>query len=79
MLSFHPLIGSLSERKTEELESKVVELTNKYGMTTNPSIREQIIVILNSYRDELSLRRAKELASMEDSAKVRFNDLINVE
>lgn len=79
MLSFHPLIGSLSERKTEELESKVVELTNKYGMTTNPSIREQIVVILNSYRDELSLRRAKELASMEDSAKVRFNDLINVE
>jgi hypothetical protein len=57
----------------------VAELTNKYGMTTNPSIREQIVVILNSHRDELSLRRAKELASMEDSAKVRFNDLINVE
>lgn len=79
MIAFHPLIGDVSAMKTETIEAKVNDITAKYFMTTNHYAREQMVALLDGYKRELSERRTKELASMEDSAKVNFGDLINVD
>ena len=44
----HPLVGSLSEVKTTELENKITDLTKKYFMTNNMEARHQISMVLDS-------------------------------
>ena len=72
----HPLVGSLSEMKVNELESKITDLTKKYFMTGNMDARHQISMVLDSYKSELNRRQDDALKKvMEDK---RLDKLIKV-
>jgi hypothetical protein len=57
----HPLVGSLSDLKTPELESKITDLTKKYFMTGNMDAQHQISMVLESYKSELNRRHQEAL------------------
>lgn len=53
----HPLVHDLDQLKDSELENKISDLTRKYFATPNFEVKNQISMILDSYRDELSRRQ----------------------
>lgn len=74
----HPLIQNLSALKDSEIEFKVNDLTKKYFMTSNYEIRSQISVILETYKEELSVRRQRELERMANERNKDLDKLINI-
>lgn len=74
----HPLIGDLSSLKDLEVENKINELSRKYFMTPNPMLREQIVLTLNDYKEELAKRRSKELDKMMTNQGKDIDKLIKV-
>jgi ribonuclease D len=60
----HPLIGDLKEVKDADLEAKIGDLTKKYFMTGNPEIRQQMVLVLNSLKEELARRQQEALAKI---------------
>lgn len=66
----HPLIGNLESLKDSDVQNKINELTKKYFLTANIQLRSQIATILDVYREELSMRRSRELQKgLEDRNK----------
>lgn len=76
---FHPLIDDLSHLKDSELESKISELTKKYFKSTNPHVRHEIALYLDSYNDELNTRRQKAWKEAYDKRDTDLDNLINVD
>jgi hypothetical protein len=74
----HPLVINLAEFKTNEIESKIADLSKKYFMTSNPGIQTQIISILEVYQEELSIRRKAEWDLAVESRNKGLDKLINV-
>jgi hypothetical protein len=74
----HPLSGTLDHLKDNELESKVSDLTKKYFMTYNTEIKHQISMLLETYREELSVRRQRAIKQMMDSRDKKLDKLINI-
>lgn len=59
---FHPLAGNLSELTDQELEKKLNELTTKYvklPLTCDPNLRNQLMLLLETHRQELISRTYK--------------------
>lgn len=75
----HPLVGDLSSLKDSELEAKINELTKKYFATYNVDVREQMVMILDTYKEELSNRRRAEYEKMMQSRDKNLDKLINVD
>lgn len=75
----HPLVGDLSSLKDAELESKINELTRKYFSTYNVDVREQMVMILDTYKEELNNRRQREYEKMMNSRNKDLDKLINVD
>lgn len=74
----HPLIGDLTSLKDIEVENKINDLSRKYFMTPNPLLREQIVLTLNTYKEELAKRRSKEFEKMMANQGKGIDKLINV-
>lgn len=74
----HPLIGNLSSLKDVDLENKINELTRKYFSSHNVEVQQQVIMILDTYKEELSNRRAAEYRKMMQSRDKGLDKLINV-
>tara|TARA_A200000159_G_C6987735_1_gene200299 strand:- start:158 stop:385 length:228 start_codon:yes stop_codon:yes gene_type:complete len=72
----HPLtkVGTL---KDNELEDKIIDLSSRYWKTTNPEVQQQIMLILDDYRQELSARRAKQQVK-EQNGENDLDNLINI-
>jgi hypothetical protein len=72
----HPLtkVGTL---KDNELEDKIIDLSSRYWKTTNPEVQQQIMLILDDYRQELSTRRAKQQIK-EQNGENDLDNLINI-
>lgn len=72
----HPLtkVGTL---KDNELEDKIIDLSSRYWKTTNPEVKQQIMLILDDYRQELSARRAKQQVK-EQNGENDLDNLINI-
>jgi hypothetical protein len=75
----HPLVSDLSDLKTPELESKISDLTRKYFTSPNPSVRQQIVMILETYKEELAKRQRDEYNKMMNSRNKDLDKLINVQ
>jgi hypothetical protein len=69
---FNPLIDSFTQLTDNQIDEKIVELGRKYWQTTNAGLRQQILTILDMYREEAHSRRAK---AYEEQAKNNNNDL----
>ena len=74
----HPLVGDLSAMKDNELDLKIQDLTKKYFQTINQEVRNQIVNLLETYKEEASKRRAKALQSMMDNRDKGLDKLINI-
>ena len=75
----HPLVEDLAKLKDTELEAKVNELTKKYFMANNPYVKEQIIAVLDTYKDAIAARRAAEWQKMMDNRDKNLDKLINID
>lgn len=75
----HPLVGNLSQLKDGELEAKINDLSKKYFSTPNVDIRQQIVMVLETYKEELSNRRRQEYEKMMQSRDKNLDKLINVD
>lgn len=56
---FHPLLPDLKDVKDADLESKITELSKKYlvaSQSGNGYLCDQILLILNQYKDEQKKR-----------------------
>jgi hypothetical protein len=74
----HPLINDLSSIKDSELDTKINDLTRKYFVTSNFELRQQIVMVLESYKEELGNRKRIEYENMMKSRDKGLDKLINV-
>jgi hypothetical protein len=74
----HPLSGNLSEIKDGDLETKIFDLTKKYFMTSNPGVKQQISLMLDTYNEELGKRRQATLEKMMENRDKKLDSLIKV-
>ena len=74
----HPLVGDLSSLKDAELENKINDLTRKYFSTHNFEIQSQIVLVLDTYKEELANRRTAEYNKMMNNRDKGLDKLINV-
>lgn len=74
----HPLINDLSSLKEGELENKINELTRKYFSTRNFELQQQISMVIDSYKEELSKRRQAEYEKLMQTRNKDLDKLINV-
>ena len=74
----YPLIEDLSTLKNQELENKINDLTKKYFLTTNVYIREQIISLLDTYKEVLSTRQQEELEKSMNHRDYDLDKFINI-
>jgi hypothetical protein len=75
---FHPLQEDYSQLKDAEIESRVQDLSRKYFMANNPAVKQQIAVFIDIYKNELSVRRAKQLDQVYQKRDKDLDKLINV-
>jgi Lon protease-like protein len=74
----HPLINDLSDLKDAEVDQKIQDLTKKYFQTYNQAVRNQIVSVLETYKEEASKRRAKALEAMMSNRDKGLDKLINI-
>jgi len=74
----HPLVNDFSHLKDSEVENKIGELTRKYFMTHNVEIRGQIVMVLESYKEEAGNRRRAALEKLMENRNKNLDKLINV-
>ena len=74
----HPLAGDLCDLKDSEVESKISDLTNKYFMTNNFTVKNQIANLLEDYKQEMSKRRAIQLEKLMANRDKSLDKLIKV-
>jgi hypothetical protein len=74
----HPLINDLTSLKDVELEAKINDLTKKYFVSHNPAVQQQVIMILESYKEELAKRQRDAYEKMVSSRNKDLDKLINV-
>lgn len=74
----HPLVNDLSSLKTAELETRVNELTRKYFATHNFDLQQQVVMVLETYKEELARRQREEYEKMMKSRNKDLDKLIKV-
>jgi len=78
---FNPLVQDLSVFKDQEIDNKVHELTKKYWIAArsgNGGLSQQILVVLESYKDEMRRRQAASQKALLDKQNKDLDDLIKV-
>ena len=75
---FNPLAEDCQMLKDAEIEAKIQDLGRKYFMTQNSALKQQISVLLDFYRNELSERRQKQLEQVYQKRDKNLDKLVNV-
>ena len=76
---FNPLLNDLSNLKDTELDTKIHELTKKYWISArngNGMLGQQILVVLESYKEEMRKRQADQHKSFVEKQNKDLDDLI---
>jgi hypothetical protein len=79
---FNPLLGNPADLKDAELEEKIIELSRKYSIAARTGMNQvipQIIVVLNTYREEMAKRNQTALQGATKKNNGNLDDLINVD
>jgi hypothetical protein len=80
-LPLNPFVDDLSDLSTNELSDKINDLSNKYFMTSNPQVQDQIRAVLEMYRIEAASRQASELKNQnvdKENGENSLDNLINI-
>ncbi len=80
---FNPLLSNPADLKDNELENKIIELSKKYQIAARTGMNQvipQILIALNTYREELSKRNQTALqTTLKKNNNGNLDDLINIE
>jgi hypothetical protein len=80
---FNPLLEDPSKIKDQDLENKILDLTQKYHIALRlgqGGLAQQIVLNLETYRMEQQRRQRASLAELADKQKKNgLDDLINVD
>jgi hypothetical protein len=74
----HPLVNDISHLSENELEDKLLKLNRAYFSTQNEEVRQQIILLLDTYKLEIESKRAKALNRNQDNGDNSLDNLINI-
>lgn len=74
----HPLVDDLSALKDSEVEAKISELTRKYFASQNFEVRNQISMLLDTYREEMAKRQQAAYEKMMSNRNKDLDKLIKV-
>lgn len=74
----HPGNLNLQDLTTNEIETKIKRLNSIYFMTENQEVRQQMILLLDSYKIELEERRMAEAKRQSKNGKNDLDGLINI-
>ena len=74
----HPLFENTQSLSDSELEEKVMQLNRKYFQTQNLQVRDQISLLLDSYKLELEARRQRQKLAQEQQQENGESGLDNL-
>jgi hypothetical protein len=75
----HPGVDNLHELTEIQLEEKLQKLNRYYFITENPDLRQQMILVMDTYKIEIQERRAAaKKKQLEEQGDNGLDDLINV-
>jgi len=75
----HPHLHDLSDLTDIQLEQKLMRLNSMYFVTENQEVRQQMILIMDTYKIELETRRAAaKRKQQEENGDNDLDNLINV-
>ena len=74
----HPFIENLTPLTDSELENKISEISKRYFMTQNTYVREQILMVLSTYKEELEKRRSELWNKTMENTNKGLDKLINI-
>lgn len=73
----HPLLGSLHDVDDEEIDIKINQIYDRLKTAgRNPSVYNQLMMVLSSYQAEKQRRAAEYRKKLEDDDK--YNDKIDI-
>jgi hypothetical protein len=79
---FHPLLENPSLLKDQDLENKIMDLSKKYHIAARMGqggACQQIAMALDAYKEEASIRQAKQMQDTIRKQNGNLDDLINVD
>jgi hypothetical protein len=75
----HPGIVDLSEFTDVQLEEKLLKLNRYYFITENQGVRQQMLLVIDTYKIELEERRAAaKKKQQEENGDNDLDSLINI-
>lgn len=73
---FNPLVDSFEDLTDAQLQEKIQGLSRKYYQTRNPDLQNQIVVMLDMFKQEQQARIYKKQNS--DQGDPDLDNLINI-
>lgn len=74
----HPMTEDLSKLTDAQIEQKLLRLNSIYFMTENDGVRQQMILLMDTYKLELEERRLAAKRKQQAQGKDDLDDLIKV-
>lgn len=75
----NPFVGNLSKLRDEDVEKKINDLSEKYFMTGNPQVKHQILVVLDMYKEEMAVRRARMMSKDAKKLNIDIDNLLDLD
>jgi hypothetical protein len=74
----HPGLGDLKQFNDRQLDEKIYKLNGMYFMTENDDVRQQMILLIDTYKMELEERRVAASKKRAENGKDDLDSLINI-
>ncbi len=74
----HPMSEDLSKLTESQIEQKLLRLNSIYFMTDNDAVRQQMIVLRDTYKLDLEERRVAAKRKQQEQGKDDLDDLIKI-
>jgi hypothetical protein len=74
----HPLVNDVSNLTEAELENKIIKLNKAYFVTHNDQLRQQIILMLDTYKIALEEKRIAARKNQQENGDNDLDSLINI-
>lgn len=74
----HPMSEDLSKLTESQIEQKLLRLNSIYFMTDNDAVRQQMILLMDTYKLELEERRLAAKRKQQEQGKDDLDDLIKI-
>ncbi len=74
----HPMSEDLSKLTESQIEQKLLRLNSIYFMTENDAVRQQMILLMDTYKLELEERRVAAKRKQQEQGKDDLDDLIKI-